>query len=71
MNGTKLRIIGTVPITGTQTDINIQTSVSSVIPNPFYNGITGTSNVNRFSGFRGIVSGAFWKDKLFNYKLKL
>ena len=65
MSGVKLRIIGTVPITGTQTDINIQTSVSSTISNPFYNGITGTSNINKVAGFRGIVSGAFWKDKLF------
>lgn len=65
MSNLELKIVGIVPITGTQMDVNIQTSspANSGMLNSFYNEFEGTQNVSNY-GFRGMVSGAMWHDTL-------
>ena len=48
MTNVKLRIVGVIPITATQMDIDIQTSTASTMKfvNPLYKGFTGTSNID-------------------------
>ena len=68
----KLRIIGVVPITSSMTDIDIQTSSASLffkgsqIESPgFYKENVGSDNLSR-AGYRGIISGVFWMDEVYN-----
>ena len=69
MSTLKLRIVGTVPITGSQMDIDVQTSSTSISgsANSFYNEFTEVTNdsIDNKHGFKGIVSGAMWHDRLY------
>ena len=66
MSTLKLRIIGVAPITGNQPDINIQTSSPALSGslNSFYSEFTEVLNTSQH-GFKGMISGAMWHDKLY------
>lgn len=66
LSNMNLRIVGVVPITATQKDIDVQaSSVSNKSTlNPFYNEFIDSLNTSNM-GIRGIVSGAIWHDRLY------
>lgn len=62
-SGLKMRIVGIVPFTGNDSDIDIQTStpVNNTSKQGFYKEFIGTLN-NSHHGLKSLISGGYWFD---------
>lgn len=72
--GLKLRIVGIVPITSTYGDIDIQTSTPPLVydnadgiaPGFYKQGNIGVENIDLINGAKGLSTGVFWLDSVWN-----